>query len=196
MKGFHSAAALAALMLAACADQGPTAPPLAPDGALGINGIQASLTDADENPLMIFMGGGIEGIPAGSDPRSVDALSMELAQAAGFSTIDVQGASATRAFGINAVGQIVGSYTDAAGTPSWVMPALVAEFRTTGRPRRRPGRATASATSCDDTVSRATRGPSRSCCRTACSPISTLPDTALQCRSRSGTRRSSRRPRY
>src|SRR3989442_15543792 len=117
MKGFHSAAALAALMLAACADQGPTAPPLAPDGALGINGIQASLTDADENPLMIFMGGGIEGIPAGSDPRSVDALSMELAQAAGFSTIDVQGASATRAFGINAVGQIVGSYTDAAGAP-------------------------------------------------------------------------------
>src|SRR2546426_9962074 len=68
MKGFHSAAALAALILAACADQGPTAPPLAPDGALGINGIQASLTDADENPLMIFMGGGIEGIPAGSDP--------------------------------------------------------------------------------------------------------------------------------
>jgi len=120
MKGFHSAAALAALMLAACADQGPTAPPLAPDGALGINGIQASLTDADENPLMIFMGGGIEGIPAGSDPRSVDALSMELAQAAGFSTIDVQGASATRAFGINAVGQIVGSYTDAAGTHGYL----------------------------------------------------------------------------
>jgi probable HAF family extracellular repeat protein len=106
MRGIYSAAALVAL-LAGCADQGPTAPPL---GA----------ADADEDLRMSLMGGGIEGVPEGAEPGSLDAPSTTSAHAAGFRSIDVQGALATRAFGINAVGKIVGSYTDATGTHGYL----------------------------------------------------------------------------
>jgi hypothetical protein len=123
MKGFHSAGALIALMLAACADQGPTAPRGPANDLVGISGVQASMTDADDDLLMIFMGGGIEtftgggieGVRAAAEPGSLDPLSASLAHARGFASIDVPGAVATRAFGINAVGQIVGSYTNVAG---------------------------------------------------------------------------------
>jgi uncharacterized membrane protein len=106
MRGIYSAVALLAL-LAGCADQGPTAPPL---GA----------TDADEDLRMSLMGGGIEGVPEGAEPGSLDAGSTRSAHAAGFRSIDVEGALATRAFGINAVGKIVGSYTDATGTHGYL----------------------------------------------------------------------------
>lgn len=112
MKGLYPAAALVALLLAGCADAGPTGPT---NLALG-EGAFSLVEMMDNDDLMVFMGGGIEAVPGGTEPGSFDALSMPLAQPVGFRAIDVPGALSTRAFGINAVGEIVGSYTDATGT--------------------------------------------------------------------------------
>jgi probable HAF family extracellular repeat protein len=124
MRGFYSAAALVALLLAGCAD-GPTAPPLAADDSPLVTNAPAVLAnlagaDAAEDLLMSLMGGGIEGVPGGAELGSLDAVSTRMAQAAGFKTIDVPGALATRAFGISAVGEIVGSYTDGTGTHGYL----------------------------------------------------------------------------
>jgi probable HAF family extracellular repeat protein len=80
----------------------------------------ASPAMADEEMLMMsLMGGGIEdpsaAPEAGLSASTLRVLSTESAGAAGFRSIDVPGAVATRALGINAHGEIVGSYTDAAG---------------------------------------------------------------------------------
>jgi probable HAF family extracellular repeat protein len=109
MKGLFPAAALVALLLAGCADQGPTSPLLAPAQPRF-----SSAEMADDEILMIFMGGGIEDVLEGAALASL--VSAQPAAAAGFESINVPGAVATRAFGINAVGEIVGSYTDATGT--------------------------------------------------------------------------------
>ena len=109
MKGFYSVAAVVTLLLAGCADQGPTSPLLAP-AQRGSSSVQLT----DEETLMSFMGGGIEDVSVGSELGLL--VSTQSARAAGFRSIDVQGALATRAFGINAAGEIVGSYTDATGT--------------------------------------------------------------------------------
>jgi len=119
MRGFYSAGALIALLLAGCADAGPTSPQLAADDSPFAEGLSFSGMMDDDN-LMIFMGGGIEGVPAGAEPGSFDALSTPLAQAVGLTSIDVPGAVATRAFGINPGGEIVGSYTDATGTHGYL----------------------------------------------------------------------------
>jgi hypothetical protein len=124
MRAVNSAAALVALLLAGCGD-GPTAPPLSADDLPLLSNVPAGLAnligaDADEDLLMTFMGGGYEGVPEGGDLGSLEAVSTRLAQAAGFKTIDVPGAVATRAFGINAVGEVVGSYTDATGTHGYL----------------------------------------------------------------------------
>jgi probable HAF family extracellular repeat protein len=84
-------------------------------------GARASAEMTDEDMLMMsLMGGGIEDSPApaeaGSWASALSLLSTEPAGTAGFRSIDVPGAVATRAFGINARGEIVGSYTDATGT--------------------------------------------------------------------------------
>jgi probable HAF family extracellular repeat protein len=81
-------------------------------------GAAASPEMADEDMLMMtLMGGGVEGPSAEAAPVSALAvLSVESSAAGGFQSIDVPGALATRAFGINAVGEIVGSYTDSTGT--------------------------------------------------------------------------------
>lgn len=75
----------------------------------------------EEMLMMTLMGGGIESSSA--EPRAAwlsasafGVFSAASANAAGFHSIDVPGAIATRAFGINARGVIVGSYTDATGT--------------------------------------------------------------------------------
>jgi uncharacterized membrane protein len=84
-------------------------------------GAGASRQTADSEMLMMaVMGGGIEDVSEGTEARlSVSALgvfSANSVRAVGFRSIDVPGATATRAFGINAAGEIVGSYTDATGT--------------------------------------------------------------------------------
>jgi uncharacterized membrane protein len=110
MKGSCFGAALVALMLAGCADAGPTAPPFA-------DGLRFSEM-ADDDELMVFMGGGIEDVLGGGIEGAwagVSASRLATTQLA-HTAIDVPGASATRAFGINAVGEIVGSYTDVTGT--------------------------------------------------------------------------------
>jgi uncharacterized membrane protein len=70
--------------------------------------------------MMTVMGAGIEdaseAAEAGLSASAVRVLSENSAPAAGFRSIDVPGAVATRAFGINAGGEVVGSYTDATGT--------------------------------------------------------------------------------
>ena len=74
----------------------------------------------EEMLMMTLMGGGIESSTA--EPRAAwlsaafGVFSAASADAAEFVSIDVPGAIATRAFGINARGDIVGSYTDATGT--------------------------------------------------------------------------------
>ena len=106
MRGFYSAAAVVALLLAGCADTGPTSPRLA--GGLRFSEM------TNEDLLMRFMGGGIEDALEGAEHALL--ASTQVAQ----TSIDVPGALATRAFGINAVGQIVGSYTDATGTHGYL----------------------------------------------------------------------------
>ena len=113
MKGLYSMAALVTLLLAGCTDQGPTSPLLAP-AQRGFSSVQMT----DEETLMSFMGGGIEDGSEGAELRFL--VSTQSAHTAGFSPIDVPGALATRAFGINAVGEIVGSYTDATGTHGYL----------------------------------------------------------------------------
>jgi probable HAF family extracellular repeat protein len=84
------------------------------------------MTDEEET-LMSFMGGGIEGrgiegggitvVSEGAELGSlVSTQSTRSAHVDGLRSIDVPGALATRAYGINAAGKIVGSYTDATGT--------------------------------------------------------------------------------
>jgi probable HAF family extracellular repeat protein len=106
-------ALLLPLLFAGCADQGPTSPPLAPAQP----GFSSAQMD-DEETMMSFMGGGIEDVSGGVEPASL--TSTQSLDAAGVRSIDVEGAAATRAFGINARGQIVGSYTDATGTHGYL----------------------------------------------------------------------------
>jgi uncharacterized membrane protein len=85
-------------------------------------GAGASETTADNELMMMFMGGGIEDpMEAAEDGLVALALSASSARAAGAQSIDVPGAAATRAFGINAVGEIVGAYTDATGTYGYLL---------------------------------------------------------------------------
>src|SRR5688500_15905129 len=83
-------------------------------------GAAASAEVADDEMLMMsVMSGGIEEVPegAGADLQaSAFAVLSTRSTPGGFRSIDVPGAAATRAFGINAAGEIVGSYTDATGT--------------------------------------------------------------------------------
>lgn len=112
MRGFP-VAALVALLLAGCADAGPTSPGLGTDDSPFRGGL--SFSEMTNDDLMIFMGGGLEDPVEGVDPASSG--SAQLAS----TSIDVPGALATRAFGINAVGEIVGSYTDATGTHGYLL---------------------------------------------------------------------------
>ncbi len=86
-------------------------------------GASPPITDAemdhDEMLMMTSMGGGIEAAP-GLSAFGFEALSTSATSATtgGFRTIDVPGAVATRAFGINSRGAIVGSYTDASNRTS------------------------------------------------------------------------------
>jgi probable HAF family extracellular repeat protein len=77
------------------------------------------MTD-EEMLMMSLMGGGIEDPPAapglGFSASALGVRSTASESAARFQSIDVPGARDTRAFGINARGEIVGSYTDATGT--------------------------------------------------------------------------------
>jgi uncharacterized membrane protein len=75
------------------------------------------MTD-DEMLMMAVMGGGIEDASAGAEAT---AFEVESAQSAAARSIDVPGAVATRAYGINARGVIVGSYTDATGTYGYLL---------------------------------------------------------------------------
>jgi probable HAF family extracellular repeat protein len=84
-------------------------------------GAGASSEVTDEDMLMMsVMGGGVEDASAVPEvfgsASALSVFSTESAVAPGFRSIDVPGAVATRAFGINALGEIVGSYTDAKGT--------------------------------------------------------------------------------
>lgn len=83
-------------------------------------GAGASPEMPEEDMLMMsLMGGGIEApsaAEAGLSAPALGLLSTESVAAPGFRSIDVPGALHTRAFGVNAVGEIVGSYTDATGT--------------------------------------------------------------------------------
>src|SRR5687767_7231622 len=71
-------------------------------------GAGASQQTADSEMLMMaVMGGGIEDGSDGTGARSASAMgvfSTNSARAGGFRSIDVPGATATRAFGINAAG--------------------------------------------------------------------------------------------
>ncbi len=115
MKSSYPAAVLIALLVAGCSESGPLSPvevvdsPAAGAASLSLSGM---LTD-DEDLMMAVMGGGIEDGSATSFGSMSSIMSLE---EAGFTQIDVPGAFATRAFGVNAVGQVVGSYTDATGT--------------------------------------------------------------------------------
>ena len=113
VKGVHSTTVLVAALLAGCADQGPTSPAPAPFER-GLASVQMS----DDETFMSFMGGGIEDMVEGAELAST--VSTLSAGDAGFTSIDVEGALATRAFGINATGDIVGSYTDATGTHGYL----------------------------------------------------------------------------
>lgn len=82
-------------------------------------GASPAMTDDEEMLMMSLMGGGVEE-PSAAPKAALSAstpavLSRESTDAAGFRPIDVPGAVATQAFGINARGEIVGLYTDATG---------------------------------------------------------------------------------
>jgi hypothetical protein len=71
--------------------------------------------DMCSGEMMWMIGWCLDGI--GSDEAVADGAAVTSAEYVGsFESINVAGASATRAFGINARGDIVGSYTDATGT--------------------------------------------------------------------------------
>jgi probable HAF family extracellular repeat protein len=116
MKNLYSAAVIVAFLLAGCADGGPTAPIVrnAPAGLANVTsseGVFSLVEITDEDDL--FMGGGIEDPVVGLAAAEPTLLASTQSP---HTSIDMPGASATRAFGINAVGEIVGSYTDATGT--------------------------------------------------------------------------------
>jgi uncharacterized membrane protein len=73
--------------------------------------------------MMTLMGGGIETTMDEAESSESLAMATELpaAYAGGFASIDYPGAIATRAFGISAVGEIVGSYTDVTGTHGYLL---------------------------------------------------------------------------
>ena len=75
-------------------------------------GVIAQLTN--EDMMMALMGAGIE--DAAGESASFDVAAVNAASIPDVTSINVQGASATRAFGINALGEVVGSYSDATGT--------------------------------------------------------------------------------
>jgi probable HAF family extracellular repeat protein len=79
--------------------------------------VSSEMTD-EETLMMSLMGGGIEDPSEAADVvgQATAQLSLATARTAGLRSIDVPGAVATRAYGINADGEIVGSYTDATGT--------------------------------------------------------------------------------
>lgn len=110
-------AVLMVVVLAGCTDAGPTAASLqVNDSPFGEALSFSEMVDNDE--LMLFMGGGIEDV-LGSGIESfgeVTRASLLASTPSPYAAVDVPGALATRAFGINAVGEIVGSYTDATGT--------------------------------------------------------------------------------
>jgi uncharacterized membrane protein len=80
-------------------------------------GPSPEMTDED-SLMMSLMGGGIESSSGGAvaAPLTAALAFLSTTRAAGVRSIDVPGAAATRAYGINARGEIVGSYTDATGT--------------------------------------------------------------------------------
>jgi uncharacterized membrane protein len=91
---------------------------------MGAAASESEMTDENEL-VMMFMGGGIEdGADAAERVLSSSAVAtsaLSATRASGAQSIDVPGALATRAFGINAVGEIVGSYTDATGTYGFLL---------------------------------------------------------------------------
>lgn len=115
MKSSCAAAVLLALLVAACADVGPTSPrDYSPVASLSTSGAMIE----DDDLMMATMGSGIEDGSGGTE--SMEPMSMESLDEAGVTSIDKPGALSTRAFGINSVGQIVGSYTDATGTHGYL----------------------------------------------------------------------------
>lgn len=76
-------------------------------------GVVAQVTD-DEMLMMAFMGAGIE--DAAGESVALAVPTVNAASVPEVTSINVQGAASTRAFGINARGEVVGSYTDATGT--------------------------------------------------------------------------------
>jgi uncharacterized membrane protein len=88
-------------------------------------GAGASSDMTDENELMMMlMGGGIEDpMGAAELAPTASATATRTASAVGVQSIDVPGARETRAFGINAVGEIVGAYTDTTGTHGFLLSA-------------------------------------------------------------------------
>jgi len=83
----------------------------------------AAVDDMDgamcSDEMMWMIGWCLDGI--GSDEAVADGAALTSAEYVGsFESINVAGASATRAFGINARGDIVGSYTDTSGTHGYL----------------------------------------------------------------------------
>lgn len=84
-------------------------------------GASASETTEEDELMMMFMGGGLEDPTEAADPGLVaSALLTSSVSVTGVQSIDVPGAVDTRAFGINAVGEVVGSYTDTTGTHGYL----------------------------------------------------------------------------
>ena len=78
--------------------------------------VSSEMTD-EESLMMSLMGGGIEEpAEAAEVARPAAARAFLSRRSSGIRSIDVPGAVATRAYGINAGGEIVGSSTDATGT--------------------------------------------------------------------------------
>jgi uncharacterized membrane protein len=93
----------------------------------GLNDVKAqaaeeSMEDMCAGDMQWMIGWCLDMVMVGELPE-VASLSIEaLAQSRGtFERIDVLGATGTRAFGINPQGDIVGSYTDAAGTHGFLL---------------------------------------------------------------------------
>ncbi|HEY3206102.1 MAG TPA: hypothetical protein VGJ58_04040 [Gaiellaceae bacterium] len=109
MKLFRLGAVLAALALLVTVDAGASG---------------SEMTDENELMMMV-MGGGIEDsadtAEHGLSISAVATSALSATRPAAAQSIDVPGALATRAFGINAVDEIVGSYTDATGTYGFLL---------------------------------------------------------------------------